>query len=160
MSCPSDNTQVVDQSKFWTSGSIHWDAHRVGWAIAGGCTALVSLITLRVWAKQPGDSFRSDSVDLCRNCPPTLSVCYGLAPDVLRVSSYSPVIIPNDRNSDRCTSMPPTFCDHLMSLSGSQTSNPVYATCICCRLLLFLSLLPNLHLLFPCRNWCVSSLIV
>jgi len=30
MSCPSDNTQVVDQSQFWSQGSLHWDAHRVG----------------------------------------------------------------------------------------------------------------------------------
>jgi hypothetical protein len=41
MSCPSDNTQAVDQSHFWGSGSIHWDAHRVGWAVAGGCSLLV-----------------------------------------------------------------------------------------------------------------------
>ena len=41
MTCASDNTEAVDQSNFWTDGSIHWDAHRVGWAIAGGCTAAV-----------------------------------------------------------------------------------------------------------------------
>ncbi|KAI0259472.1 DUF300-domain-containing protein [Gloeopeniophorella convolvens] len=45
MSCPSDNTQVVDQSSFWSHGSIHWDAHRIGWAIAGGCAALTVLIS-------------------------------------------------------------------------------------------------------------------
>jgi Organic solute transporter Ostalpha len=44
MGCPSDNDQAVDQSNFWTHSSFHWDAHRVGWAIAGGCAALVSHI--------------------------------------------------------------------------------------------------------------------
>ncbi|KAI0280625.1 DUF300-domain-containing protein [Russula aff. rugulosa BPL654] len=41
MYCPSDNTQAVEQSDFW-SGS-HWSAHRVGWVVAGIC-ALVSVI--------------------------------------------------------------------------------------------------------------------
>ncbi|KAH9021291.1 DUF300-domain-containing protein [Lactarius pseudohatsudake] len=45
MSCPSDNIQATDQSKFWSDGDIHWDAHRVGWAIAGGCSALTVIIT-------------------------------------------------------------------------------------------------------------------
>ena len=41
MTCLSDNTQAIDQSRFWSDGSLHWDAHRVGWAIAGACTVLV-----------------------------------------------------------------------------------------------------------------------
>ncbi|KAI9454471.1 DUF300-domain-containing protein [Lactarius psammicola] len=45
MSCPSDNLQATDQSKFWSNGDIHWDAHRVGWAIAGGCSALTVIIS-------------------------------------------------------------------------------------------------------------------
>ncbi|EKM50991.1 uncharacterized protein PHACADRAFT_187607 [Phanerochaete carnosa HHB-10118-sp] len=53
-SCPSDNTQAVDQSSFW-SGGAHWDAHRVGWAVSGACalaligfyqTVLISSITV------------------------------------------------------------------------------------------------------------------
>lgn len=40
--CPSENTEVLDQSNFWNDGGINWDAHRIGWAIAGGCAALVS----------------------------------------------------------------------------------------------------------------------
>ncbi|KAG8980694.1 hypothetical protein FRB93_009067 [Tulasnella sp. JGI-2019a] len=44
--CPSDNTQAVDQSSFWSNGGIHWDTHRIGWAIAGGCTILTTLLTL------------------------------------------------------------------------------------------------------------------
>ncbi|GFZ43421.1 hypothetical protein JCM24511_01141 [Saitozyma sp. JCM 24511] len=38
MSCPSDNSADND--------GIHWDAHVIGWAVAGGCAALTSLITL------------------------------------------------------------------------------------------------------------------
>lgn len=43
--CPSDNTDAVDQSSFWSSGSLNWDAHRVGWAVAGGCTIITLLIS-------------------------------------------------------------------------------------------------------------------
>jgi hypothetical protein len=45
MTCPTDNSQVVDQSSFWSVG-MHWDAHRIGWTIAGGCSALVRAISL------------------------------------------------------------------------------------------------------------------
>jgi len=47
MTCTSDNTQAVDQSHFWTDGSVHWDAHRVGWTIAGACTGLVRVYLSR-----------------------------------------------------------------------------------------------------------------
>ncbi|KAI6014358.1 DUF300-domain-containing protein [Pisolithus marmoratus] len=43
--CPSSNTQSVDQSSFWDSGNTNWDAHRIGWAIAGGCAALTLIIS-------------------------------------------------------------------------------------------------------------------
>ena len=38
--CPSDNTQATDQSSFWANGA-GWDAHKVGWTIAGACTVVV-----------------------------------------------------------------------------------------------------------------------
>ncbi|KAG2753785.1 DUF300-domain-containing protein [Suillus brevipes Sb2] len=44
--CPSDNTIAVDQSSFWNSGNLNWDEHRIGWAIAGGCTVLTVLISV------------------------------------------------------------------------------------------------------------------
>ncbi|EIM84702.1 DUF300-domain-containing protein [Stereum hirsutum FP-91666 SS1] len=47
--CPSDNQAAVDQSSFWSNGDLNWDAHRIGWAIAGGCaavTVLVSIVTV------------------------------------------------------------------------------------------------------------------
>lgn len=40
-SCPSDNAQAVDQSSFWNSNGVDWDAHRVGWVISGSCAAAV-----------------------------------------------------------------------------------------------------------------------
>ncbi|KAF8262382.1 organic solute transporter Ostalpha-domain-containing protein [Lactarius quietus] len=46
MSCPSDNAQAVDQTTFWGHGFHHWDAHRIGWAIAGGCSVLTVVISL------------------------------------------------------------------------------------------------------------------
>ncbi|THU93985.1 DUF300-domain-containing protein [Dendrothele bispora CBS 962.96] len=45
MSCPSDNTQTIDQSSFWESGSLNWDAHRIGWTIAGACSVATVIIS-------------------------------------------------------------------------------------------------------------------
>ncbi|KAF5329863.1 hypothetical protein D9611_013451 [Ephemerocybe angulata] len=36
----SENQLAIDESKFWDANGIHWSPHRIGWAIAGGCTAL------------------------------------------------------------------------------------------------------------------------
>ncbi|KAF8151369.1 DUF300-domain-containing protein [Crassisporium funariophilum] len=42
MTCAtSANSEATDQSKFWDTNGIHWDSHRIGWAIAGGCAVLV-----------------------------------------------------------------------------------------------------------------------
>ncbi|KAJ7346676.1 organic solute transporter Ostalpha-domain-containing protein [Mycena albidolilacea] len=43
--CPSDNSADIDQTSFWDSGNLNWDAHRIGWAIAGACTAATVLIS-------------------------------------------------------------------------------------------------------------------
>ncbi|KAJ8696826.1 hypothetical protein PTI98_006659 [Pleurotus ostreatus] len=45
VSCPSTNSNEVDQSSFWDSGGIHWDQHRIGWAIAGACTLVTVIIS-------------------------------------------------------------------------------------------------------------------
>ncbi|EDR03464.1 uncharacterized protein LACBIDRAFT_295223 [Laccaria bicolor S238N-H82] len=45
----SDNAVDVDQSTFWDPNGIHWDAHKIGWTIAGSCallTVLISAITV------------------------------------------------------------------------------------------------------------------
>jgi len=42
----SENTIATDQSSFWSSTDTHWDAHKIGWAVAGGCTILTTLISL------------------------------------------------------------------------------------------------------------------
>ncbi len=44
VSCPSTNSNEVDQSSFWDSNGIHWDQHRIGWAVAGACTLVVSVL--------------------------------------------------------------------------------------------------------------------
>ncbi|RPD52220.1 hypothetical protein L226DRAFT_61503 [Lentinus tigrinus ALCF2SS1-7] len=41
--CPSENQSVIDQSTFWDSDGIDWDAHKIGWVVAG-CCAVVTLI--------------------------------------------------------------------------------------------------------------------
>ncbi|PPQ85983.1 hypothetical protein CVT25_001682 [Psilocybe cyanescens] len=41
MPCPTSPNQVaIDQSQFWDENGMHWDSHRIGWAIAGVCAAL------------------------------------------------------------------------------------------------------------------------
>ena len=39
--CPGDNLNVIDQSKFWDENGAHWDKHRIGWAVAGTAAAIV-----------------------------------------------------------------------------------------------------------------------
>ncbi|KAF9061573.1 DUF300-domain-containing protein [Rhodocollybia butyracea] len=46
VTCPSDNTQATDQTEFWSSNGVDWDAHRIGWAIAGGASVITVLISL------------------------------------------------------------------------------------------------------------------
>ncbi|KAK8865604.1 hypothetical protein IAR55_000748 [Kwoniella newhampshirensis] len=45
MACPTTTSRAVDDA-FWSPDGIHWDAHRIGWAVAGSCAALTALITL------------------------------------------------------------------------------------------------------------------
>ncbi|KIK56471.1 hypothetical protein GYMLUDRAFT_47008 [Collybiopsis luxurians FD-317 M1] len=40
--CPSENQSNVDQSDFW---STDWDAHHIGWVIAGACAAATVIIS-------------------------------------------------------------------------------------------------------------------
>ncbi|EPS95737.1 hypothetical protein FOMPIDRAFT_1025649 [Fomitopsis schrenkii] len=44
--CPSDNFAVEDQESFWSSNGIDWDAHRIGWLVAGVCAAVSVVLTL------------------------------------------------------------------------------------------------------------------
>jgi hypothetical protein len=41
--CPSENTEATDQSSFLDG--TKWDDHKIGWAIAGGCAAVVRCLT-------------------------------------------------------------------------------------------------------------------
>ncbi|THH14594.1 hypothetical protein EW146_g5764 [Bondarzewia mesenterica] len=44
--CESANTVAVDQSTFWSSSGVNWDAHRIGWAVAGACAAVTVIISV------------------------------------------------------------------------------------------------------------------
>ncbi|ORY23937.1 organic solute transporter Ostalpha-domain-containing protein [Naematelia encephala] len=46
MSCPSVNAAVEGDDCFFCSDGIHWDAHRIGWAVSGSCALVTTLITL------------------------------------------------------------------------------------------------------------------
>ena len=80
MSCLSDNTQAVDQSRFWSDKSLHWDAHRIGWAIAGGCAVLVRAYLLQLKKSRRFTFLISllDCHNLCYIRSSTLSVRHGI----------------------------------------------------------------------------------
>ncbi|KAJ7596533.1 DUF300-domain-containing protein [Mycena floridula] len=40
------NALVEDQSSFWDSNGVNWDKHRIGWAIAGGCSVVTVIISI------------------------------------------------------------------------------------------------------------------
>ncbi|CAE6406203.1 unnamed protein product [Rhizoctonia solani] len=44
--CESENTEAVDQSSFWDESGIHWDAHRIGWAVSGAFALAAVIITI------------------------------------------------------------------------------------------------------------------
>ncbi|MBW0524977.1 hypothetical protein O181_064692 [Austropuccinia psidii MF-1] len=43
--CPTTNTQSLDQSNFFTKDSINWDPHRIGWLIAGSMSLMTIIIS-------------------------------------------------------------------------------------------------------------------
>jgi hypothetical protein len=92
MSCPSDNTQAVEQSGFWSEGSIHWDAHRVGWAIAGGSALLVRAISLSLAQETIAFLSLTRSQTVIISAITVLHHCRYAA--VLRLTSYEGAHIP------------------------------------------------------------------
>ncbi|KDN49606.1 DUF300-domain-containing protein, partial [Tilletiaria anomala UBC 951] len=42
VACPSDNTEAIDQEKFWNG---EWDAHKIGWIVSGAAAAVTCLIS-------------------------------------------------------------------------------------------------------------------
>ena len=67
------NTVAVDQSKFWDESGVHWDAHRTGWTIAGGCASIVRLLHVFLPIPWPHFLFQ-DNTYIIRINPPTLQV--------------------------------------------------------------------------------------
>ncbi|CEL53042.1 Transmembrane protein 184C OS=Xenopus laevis GN=tmem184c PE=2 SV=1 [Rhizoctonia solani AG-1 IB] len=44
--CESENTEAIDQSSFWDENGIHWDAHRIGWAVSGAFALAAIMVTV------------------------------------------------------------------------------------------------------------------
>ncbi|EUC64468.1 polysaccharide lyase family 1 protein [Rhizoctonia solani AG-3 Rhs1AP] len=44
--CESENTEAIDQSSFWDQDGIHWDAHRIGWAVSGAFALAAVIVTI------------------------------------------------------------------------------------------------------------------
>lgn len=96
--CPSDNTVEIDQSTFWGSDGVNWDAHRIGWAISGGCALLASLGLNFVYFLVVGVS-SSGQRELGRT-----SRAYARQPDAsARCNAHDPVLNqPNPRDDQIC----------------------------------------------------------
>jgi hypothetical protein len=86
--CPSDNTQAVDQSTFFGGhNTINWDAHRIGWAVAGGCTIIVNPLHFPD-ARSMHIIEHTDYTDNHRKCPIALPVGFVADYAVCSLSSY------------------------------------------------------------------------
>jgi hypothetical protein len=88
MYCPSDNTQAVDQSHFWSSGGPHLDAHRIGWIVAGICALVVRAI-FPAKMTRVHLHLTTDCYNLCYNRSTPLSVCHGFNAILLRANVRS-----------------------------------------------------------------------
>ena len=154
MSCPSDNTQAVDQSSFWNSGNIHWDAHRIGWAIAGGCSAVVSTITLL--PKKPPGSYRPRERRPSSSLLSLFSITVGMPRSCVRRSTSELTWPSNYTKPSEQRQMYARALSFVLQsftgLWGTQNPNIVHASGLCRRFILLLPLLPRLHLLLSCGN--------
>jgi hypothetical protein len=150
MKCPSDNIQAVDQSSFWSAGSLHWDAHRIGWVVAGGCSVLVRLLFFpSSQPLTPSQTIIISAVSVLNHCRyvESLASCSSSAhsrrnytkPAQQRQMYVYPLLPPPLPNPTR--------------LSASQSANPVHAPCVCRHFVLLLPVLSKLYLLqsYPSR---------
>jgi hypothetical protein len=58
----SENTLATNENAFWDLPGPFWDVHRMGWAVAGGCTVLVrsfSNLSFQLWC-----SIFTDNTDI------------------------------------------------------------------------------------------------
>ncbi|KAG0005315.1 hypothetical protein BGZ79_005718, partial [Entomortierella chlamydospora] len=49
--CPDFDSEETDPSVFFDGSSINWKRHYIGWAIAGGCALLSTIISIRLLYK-------------------------------------------------------------------------------------------------------------
>lgn len=77
--CPAENTVAVEESSFFNADGINWTTHTIGWAIAGGCAALVCLPwTDQSLAVLTDTNPRPDVADNLRERFQALQVCRAL----------------------------------------------------------------------------------
>ncbi len=85
-SCPEDNTAVIDQSSFWTSNGLNWDAHRIGWVISGACASVVRhvFVLLGIRRAKPFFIYLTSPI-LFRQCFSLWSLCCNMLRESSRV---------------------------------------------------------------------------
>lgn len=153
--CPSDNRQAVDQSGFWDSNGIEWDAHRIGWLIAGVCAAVVCTISHVRLRRPPADrkcahrqSYSPPSMlaSTARKHTGSAKLSYFL--NILRMKTLhkSRRATPDVSSNDLILPSEPLLNER------QQHPNIVHARSLRRHLLLLLPLLPKLHILRPHRN--------
>ena|SRR5882757_1296070 len=99
----SENTVAFDQATFWDSSASKWDAHKIGWTVAGGCTILVRSFFTNWMSNQFHEQF-TDDTDILGYHSTTLQVCPSLkASEMLDLMHIVRLEITQIQlNSDRC----------------------------------------------------------
>ncbi|KAI0031306.1 DUF300-domain-containing protein [Vararia minispora EC-137] len=107
--CPSDNTQAVDQTSFWDSNGIHWDQHRIGWAIAGATavlTVLISLVSIIQHARNYTNRSQQRQILRILYMPPVYAVISFFSYRFFRSYTYYSLV----ETSASCVLRSPLFC--------------------------------------------------
>ena len=147
----SENTIDTDQSSFWDSSNLHWDSHKIGWAVAGGCTILVCSITWMFFLVSCSilsvrlQTILISLVSIIQHCryaqaevTQMLSLMHGVRLGITQIQG----------NSDRCQRL---FLNALLASTDDRLSpqftHSIHAPSLCHRLFFFIQIFPILHLL-------------
>ena len=117
----SENTIDIEQSNFWSSSNADWDAHRIGWAVAGGSTILVCFIIRKLKCLMLNFNHFTDDTDINRSHLSALQVCSGRkGTEMLNLMRIVLVGITQIQgSSDRCW---PLFFNFLIVLADDRSS--------------------------------------
>lgn len=141
--CPSDNAEVVNQSSFFHGGTFTWDAHRIGWAIAGGCTILVCGSFRMFFPLIADELVDNNNIHHKR----TIALSVGFFSKEFYVLSSHAIQQLHETEASAADVSYQTF-DYRLTYLPTKNSNLVPTPSVWHHSVSFLSLLPGLYLLF------------